>query len=72
MQAVTPLVFALALLAAPAAAETVYVSNEQDNTISAIDGETLSVTATIPVGRRPRGALVGHRRRTGPVHADAQ
>jgi PQQ-dependent catabolism-associated beta-propeller protein len=64
VQAVTPLVFALALLAAPAAAETVYVSNEQDNTISAIDGETLSVTATIPVGRRPRGiALSPDKRR---------
>jgi YVTN family beta-propeller protein len=38
-----------------ALAETVYVSNEQDNTISVIDGGTLKLVDTIPVGRRPRG-----------------
>ena len=36
--------------AAPADALTVYVSNEKDNTISVIDGETMKVTATVPVG----------------------
>lgn len=48
---------ALLLLAqAPLArAETVIVSNERDNTLSVIDGETLAVTNTVPVGRRPRG-----------------
>jgi PQQ-dependent catabolism-associated beta-propeller protein len=56
VQALKNLALVLALLAASAAgAETVYVSNEQDNTISVIDGGTLAVTATIPVGRRPRG-----------------
>src|SRR5512134_2013332 len=44
-----------ALLAWPAAAETIYVSNEQDSSISVIDGGTLAVVETIPVGRRPRG-----------------
>jgi PQQ-dependent catabolism-associated beta-propeller protein len=65
LQAVKTLALALALLAAaPAGAETVYVSNEQDNTISVIDGVTFSVAATIAVGRRPRGiALSPDRRR---------
>jgi PQQ-dependent catabolism-associated beta-propeller protein len=45
-----------ALLSVGAArAETAYVSNEQDDTISIIDGATLAVTGTIRVGRRPRG-----------------
>ena len=34
-----------------ALAETVYVSNEQDNTVSVIDGATLKLTDTIKVGR---------------------
>ena len=46
--------FALAA-AGPAAAYTVYVSNEKDNTISIIDSKTLAVTGTIKVGQRPRG-----------------
>ncbi len=48
-----------ALLAAPAQATTVYVSNEKGNSVSVIDVETLKVTATWPVGRRPRGITVG-------------
>jgi PQQ-dependent catabolism-associated beta-propeller protein len=43
------------LLAWPAAAETIYISNEQDSSVSVIDGDTLAVIETIPVGRRPRG-----------------
>src|SRR6266481_9774253 len=43
------------LFVTPALADTIYVSNEQDNTISVIDSASLSVTATIEVGRRPRG-----------------
>ncbi|WP_405173021.1 hypothetical protein MHI12_18090 [Paenibacillus sp. FSL H8-0280] len=31
----------------------VYISNQDDNTISVIDGETNTVIATIPVGARP-------------------
>jgi len=46
--------------AAPADALTVYVSNEKDNTISVIDGETMKVTATVPVGQRPRGVIFNH------------
>ncbi len=33
----------------------VYVSNEQDGTVSIIDGETLTPAGTIAVGKRPRG-----------------
>ena len=42
-------------LGSPAAALTVYVSNEKDNSISVIDADKMEVTATIPVGQRPRG-----------------
>ena len=31
----------------------VYVTNEADNTLSVMDGRTLSVTSTLPVGARP-------------------
>jgi PQQ-dependent catabolism-associated beta-propeller protein len=55
------LLFTVALLASvtlPARAETVYVSNEKDNTVSVIDGESLKVTSTIKTGRRPRGIVL--------------
>ena len=54
----TRLLLTAALLASvslPARAETVYVSNEKDNSVSVIDGESLKVTSTIKTGRRPRG-----------------
>ena len=38
----------------------VYVSNEKDNTISIIDGETLTVTETVAVGERPRGIVLSN------------
>src|ERR1043166_9504636 len=41
--------------AAPAAAVTAYVSNEKSNTVSVIDTDSWTVTATIKVGQRPRG-----------------
>ena len=44
----------------PAMADTIYVSNEKDNTISVVDGDTLTVTETIRVGRRPRGITFNH------------
>ena len=45
-----------ALLAAlPALADTVYVSNEKDNTLSVIDSASMKVLKTVPVGKRPRG-----------------
>jgi PQQ-dependent catabolism-associated beta-propeller protein len=43
------------LHADPVRADTVFVSNEQDDTVSVINGETLKVVATIAVGQRPRG-----------------
>ena len=48
----------LAIAAPPAAAYQVYVSNEKDNTISVIDGESLEVVQTIEVGERPRGIVL--------------
>jgi len=47
------LAIALFSLLSPAIAETILVTNEQDSTVSLIDGATLRVVATIPVGRRP-------------------
>ena len=48
-----------AALAPAAGAITVYVSNEKDNTISVVDGESYKVMATVPVGQRPRGIVLG-------------
>ena len=51
----------IALLVAPllvpaaARAAHVFVSNEDEHTVSVIDTQRLEVTATIPVGKRPRG-----------------
>ena len=53
-----PLLLALSLLPATARAETIYVTNEKAATISVIDGASLKVTATWPVGKRPRGLLL--------------
>ena len=41
-----------------AAADTIYVSNEKDNTITIVDGATLAPVKTIPVGQRPRGIVL--------------
>ena len=41
-----------------AAADTIYVSNEKDNTITVIDGAKLEPIKTIPVGQRPRGIVL--------------
>ena len=41
-------------------ADTIYVSNEKDNTISVIDSLTNKVTETIKVGQRPRGILLNN------------
>lgn len=61
----TTLPFRCALLAtlltaacAATQAETAYVSNEKDNSISVIDMNTLEVTDTLDVGMRPRGILL--------------
>ncbi|WP_082140255.1 PQQ-dependent catabolism-associated beta-propeller protein [Halomonas sp. PR-M31] len=42
------------LLPTAVLAERIFVSNEKDNTVSVIDGETLEVVEIINVGRRPR------------------
>ena len=44
-----------ALVAHPALADEIWVSNEKDDTISVIDIETLEVVRTIETGERPRG-----------------
>ena len=59
MQALRAAALTVTLVVAPAVAETAYVTNEQDNTVSVINGDPLGVVATIPVGRRPRGAVRG-------------
>ena len=41
-----------------AAADTIYVSNEKDITITVIDGGSLAPVKTIPVGQRPRGIVL--------------
>jgi PQQ-dependent catabolism-associated beta-propeller protein len=43
------------LLPGVAQAARAYVSNEDEHTVSVIDTQRLEVTATIPVGKRPRG-----------------
>lgn len=43
---------------APARAETIYVTNEKSNTVSVIDGKTMDVVKTVPVGQRPRGLVM--------------
>ena len=46
------LALGVVLPTASAQADTIYVSNEQDNTVSVVDGTTLTVVGTIP-GRAP-------------------
>ena len=54
-----PLALSATLLsAAGLEAREIYVSNEKGNSITVIDGDKLEVTATIPVGNRPRGIIL--------------
>jgi len=48
-------VLAALALAQPAGAERVYVSNEDDGTVTVIDADRGAAIATIAVGKRPRG-----------------
>lgn len=48
------------LYCAEVSAYDIYVSNEKDNTISIIDGDTLEITDTVTVGERPRGIVLAH------------
>lgn len=47
----------LATLSAPASAETIFVSDESSDCVTAIDGATLKPIECIHVGRRPRGLV---------------
>ena len=50
---------ALVLAAVPLAhAETIFVSNEKDNTITVLDGVTMETIDTIETSRRPRGIVL--------------
>ncbi len=48
---------AMAGIVQPVFAYNVYVSNEKDNTVSVIDGNSLELVETINVGERPRGIV---------------
>src|SRR5690625_6615390 len=50
----------MAAMAAPAQAEKIFISNEQDNPLSVIDAESLEVIDTIEVGRRPRAMTLSN------------
>ena len=53
------LLLAVGLISArPALAERLLVSNEKDNTITVVDGKSLAVIKTVPVGARPRGIIL--------------
>ncbi len=41
-----------------ALAERIFVSNEKDNTITVLDGDSLKITDTVKVGQRPRAILL--------------
>lgn len=43
------------LLAAPACADEIWVTNEMDDTVSVIDADSFELKATYPTGERPRG-----------------
>jgi YVTN family beta-propeller protein len=51
---------ALLLFATPSVAGpyTIFVSNEKDNTVTVLDGETLETVKTIKTERRPRGIIL--------------
>jgi YVTN family beta-propeller protein len=48
-----PAVVVALLFTSPAMATTIFVSNEQGNTVTVIDSKTLKTIKTIPVSRRP-------------------
>ncbi|MER9049034.1 PQQ-dependent catabolism-associated beta-propeller protein [Mesorhizobium sp. M0923] len=58
------LVVSVLISVGPVAAETVYVSNEQDNAVAVVDGASMSLSATIDVGRRPRGLALSIDKKT--------
>jgi PQQ-dependent catabolism-associated beta-propeller protein len=56
--------FALALLASTAQAETIFVSDEASDCVNAIDGATLKPIACVHVGKRPRGLVASRQGKT--------
>ena len=42
------------LMSPTALADKIFVSNEKDNTVTVLDGDSLKITDTIKVGQRPR------------------
>ena len=50
-----------------AEARTIYVSNEQGNSVSIVDGDRLELVKEVEVGERPRGIVLQPRRQV-PVH----
>ncbi len=55
---------ALPIAARPARAFRIFVSNEKDNSITVLNGATLKVIATVPVGARPRGIVLSNDRKS--------
>jgi PQQ-dependent catabolism-associated beta-propeller protein len=55
---------ALSLVAAPASAETIFVSDEASDCVIAVDGATLKPIECIHVGQRPRGLVASKNGKT--------
>ena len=66
-----PLALLAALASGAARASTVLVSNEKDNTITVLDGATLKVIKTVPVGQRPRGIVLSQGQQARSISAPA-
>ena len=49
---------ALVALAQQAFAEKIFVTNEKDNTVTVLDGDSLKIVDTVKVGQRPRDLKV--------------
>ena len=60
-------VAAMILVSGAAEARELFVTNEKGNSVTIIDGDTLEVNATVPVGNRPRG-IVAQPGRQVPLH----
>src|SRR6476661_1199319 len=59
MQARLAAAAAVILVAGERHAREVFATNEKGNSVTIIDGDTLKVSATVPVGNRPRGIVIG-------------
>ena len=52
------LTLAAMLFASPALADRIFVSNEKDNTVTVLDGDSYKILATVKTGQRPRDLKV--------------